>query len=107
VDAVRGDEGPGGRQPLAELDQGGVEPDLLLGLADRGRGEVRVGLVVAAAREGDLAGVAPQVGAPLGEDQPRLPRPAVERQQDGGVDLVPQMITWTVPPSTLQAAPLT
>jgi hypothetical protein len=62
---------------------------------------------VAAAGEGDLAGVTAQVGAALGEDQTRLVVPAVERQQDGGVDLVPQMITWTVPPSTLQAAPLT
>ncbi|MEZ5077482.1 MAG: hypothetical protein R2725_08570 [Solirubrobacterales bacterium] len=107
MDPVAGDEGAGGRQPLAELDQRRVEADLLLGLADRGGGEVGVFLVVAAAGEGDLAGVAAQVGPALGEDQPGLVGPAVERQQDGGVDLDPQMITWTVPPSTDQAAPLT
>ncbi len=51
--------------------------------------------------------MASQVRPSLGEDQSRLLRPAVERQQDGGIDLPPQMITWTVPPSTDQAAPLT
>ena len=69
--------------------------------------------------------MAAQVGAALGEDQAGFLGPAVERQEDGGVgvaaDLDPprllrreqqlcevgQMITWTVPPSTDQAAPLT
>ena len=37
VDAVAGDEGAGGRQLLAELDDRRVEADLLLGLAQRGR----------------------------------------------------------------------
>jgi len=50
--------------------------------------------------------MASQVGAALGEDQARLViGPAVERQEDGGFGR--QMITWTVPPSTDQAAPLT
>jgi hypothetical protein len=68
--------------------------------------------------------VAAQVRAPLGEDQPRPLGPAEERQQDGRVGAAArlqrprflgceeefgeaQMITWTVPPSTDQAAPLT
>jgi hypothetical protein len=107
VDAVPGDEGSGGRQLCGDLDGGRVEADLLLGLADGGRREVGVVLVAPPAGEGDLAGVAAQVGAPLGEDQAGLVGPPVERQQDGRVDLAPQMITWTVPPSTDQAAPLT
>jgi hypothetical protein len=49
-----------------------------------------------------------QVGAALGEDQPWVLRPSVERQEDGRVYLATdQMITWTVPPSTDQAAPET
>ena len=62
-----------------------IERDLLLGLAQRRRGEVGVGLVPAAAGKGDLARVTPHVGAPLGEDQARIVRPAVERQQDRGL----------------------
>jgi len=83
VDAVAGDEGVGRRQRLAELDRGRVEADLLLGLAQRRRGEVGVCVVLAAAGEGDLAGVAAQVGAPLGEDQPWVVvRPAVEGEEN-------------------------
>jgi hypothetical protein len=37
VDEVVGDEGPGRRQRLADLDLGGVEADLLLRLPQRGR----------------------------------------------------------------------
>jgi hypothetical protein len=91
-------------QGLAELDHRGIQADLLLRLAQGGGGEVGVLLVAAAAGEGDLAGVAAQVGAALGEDEARLLGPAVERQQDRGVG---QTITCTVPPSTDQAAPLT
>jgi hypothetical protein len=105
VDEVAGYEGLDRPQRLAQLDAGGVEPDLLLRLAQRRRRQVGVTLVLASAREGDLAGVAPQVGSSLGEDQARFVGPAVKRQEDGGVD--GQMITWTVPPSTDQAAPLT
>jgi hypothetical protein len=104
VDPVAGDEGAGGVQGLAELDLRGVESDLLPGLAQGGGGEVGVVVVTAAAGEGDLAGVAAQVGAALGENQAGLLGPAVEGQQDRGVG---QTITCTVPPSTDQAAPLT
>ena len=108
VDDVVGDEGPRRRQRLARLDPSGIEPDLLLGLAQRRRPQVGVALVAAAAREGDLAGVAAQVGAALGEDQPRVVGPAVERQQHRRLDrAADQMMTWTVPPSTDQAAPAT
>jgi hypothetical protein len=69
--------------------------------------------------------VAAQVVAALGEDQPRILRPAEQGDQYGGVlaavrvdrerfsgieedaAQVAQMITCTVPPSTLQAAPAT
>ena len=86
--------------------------------------------VGAAAGERDLARVAAQVGAALGEDQARVVGPAEQRHQDRralaavGVEATrprrveeepgelaaarpegAQMITWTVPPSTLQAAP--
>jgi hypothetical protein len=105
VDAIAGGEGIGRRQGLAELDLAWVEADLLLRLAQGGRAEVGVAGVVAAAGKGDLAGVAAQVGAPLGEDEPGLVRPAVEGKQYRGFDR--QMITWTVPPSTDQAAPAT
>ena len=123
----------GGSAPT-ELDPRGVEGDLLLRLAQRGRRQVGVVVVVAAAGEGDLAGMAAQVRPALGEDQPRFLGPAVERQQHGRVGapaglhrrrvggaqqslgelLVAvhgarsrQMMTWTVPPSTDQAAPAT
>ena len=42
VDPVAGDEGRGRRQGAAELDRGGVEADLLLGLAQGGRQQVGV-----------------------------------------------------------------
>ena len=117
----------GGRAPTSSTARR-VQPDLLLGLAQRGRREVGVAVVLAPAGEGDLAGVAAQVGAALGEDQARVLGPAVERQQHRGVGVAArprsprllagvaarqlcesraQMITWTVPPSTDQAAPLT
>lgn len=104
VDAVVGDEGVCRWQRLAQLDRRRVETDLLLRLTQRGGREVGVGLVPASAGERDLAGVTAQVGAPLGEDEAGLVRPAVERQQYSRLG---QMITWTVPPSTDQAAPLT
>jgi len=125
VDPVTRDEGRGRRQGAAELDPGGLERDLLLGLAQGGGGEVGVARVPAAAGERDLARVPAKVGAALGEDQPRGVGPAVEGEEDGGVGVaadldlarllrreqqvgeVGQMITWTVPPSTDQAAPLT
>jgi hypothetical protein len=109
VDAVAGDERVRGRQRLAQFDYPRVEADLLLGLAQSGRAEVGVAGVAAAARKRDLTGVAAQVGAALGEDEAGLiVRPAEERQQDRRLDrLADQMITWTVPPSTDQAAPAT
>ncbi len=72
---------------------GGVEADLLLGLAQRRRAQVGVARVPAAAGKRDLTGVPAQVGAALGEDEPRLVvGPAVERQQDRGVDRVWRLI---------------
>jgi hypothetical protein len=108
MDAVTSDEGPGEWQLLADLDDCRIEPDLLVGLAQRGGGKVGVTCVPASSRERDLSRMAAQVGPALGEDEAGLVRPAVEGQQDSRVDgLATQMITWTVPPSTDQAAPLT
>jgi hypothetical protein len=108
-----------------QLDRGRVEADLLLRLAQRRRRQVGVAVVAAAAGERDLAGVAAQIRAALGEDQAGLLGPAVDRQQDRRLGAAAavlgeglrrveqqlgelgQMITWTVPPSTDQAAPLT
>jgi hypothetical protein len=106
MDPIAGGEGRGRAQLPGQLDRGGVEADLLLRLAQGRRREVRVALVAAPAREGDLPGVSSQVGPPLGEDQAGIVGPAEERQQDRRLDTA-QMITWTVPPSTDQAAPLT
>src|SRR5436305_2364445 len=87
MNPVAGDEGVGRRQFLAKLNLGRVEADLLLRLAQRGRAEVGVLRIAAAAGERDLAGVAAQIGATLGEDEARLVvRPAVEWQQDRGLD---------------------
>jgi hypothetical protein len=125
MDEVVGDERRVRRQRAGELDRRGLEADLLLGLAQRRRRQIRVAGVAAAAGEGDLTRVQAQVGAALGEDQARLLGPAVDRQQDRRLGAaavarrarvlgaqqqageVGQMITWTVPPSTDQAAPLT
>jgi hypothetical protein len=49
-----------------------------------------------------------EVGSALGEDQARILRPSVEGQEHGRLYLATdQMMTWTVPPSTDQAAPAT
>jgi hypothetical protein len=87
VDPVAGDEGRGGGQGAAQLDRRGREPDLLLGLAEGGPGQVRVVGVLAPAGERDLAGMAAKVGSALGEDQAWLLGPAVEREEDGGVGI--------------------
>jgi hypothetical protein len=125
MDAVAGDEGRDRRQRPLQHDGRRVEGDLLLRLAQRRRRQVGVAGVLAPAGEGDLAGVTAQVGAALGEDQPRFLGPAVDGEQHRGVRpaarlhrrrvlgrqqqlcQLAQMITWTVPPSTDQAAPLT
>ena len=61
MDLVGGDEGADRRQRPDQLHRAGLEADLLLGLAQGGRPQVLVGLVLAAARERDLPGVAAQV----------------------------------------------
>jgi hypothetical protein len=69
VDLVVGDEGPDRRQGADQLDARGVETDLLLGLTEGGEMELLRGVVAAAAGKGDLARVAAEVGATLGEDE--------------------------------------
>jgi len=125
VDAVVGDEGRDRRQRPDQIDRGGGEGDLLVCLPKRRRREVGVLGVLAPTGKRDLTRVAPQVRPPLGEDQPRIVRPAVKRDEHRRLRSPPprhrlrllrgeqqvrqlvQMITWTVPPSTDQAAPAT
>jgi len=107
MNAVTGDERTGGWQLLADLDPGGVETDLLVGFAQCGRGEVGIAVVLAPTGERDLACVPSEVCAPLRENESWFVWPPIERQQDCRVDWPSQMMTWTVPPSTDQAAPLT
>ena len=67
-------------------DQPGVEPDFLVRLAQRRGGEVGVLGVAASAGERDLAGVAAEVVAALGEDRVQLAvLVEVERGEDGGL----------------------
>ena len=65
--AVAGDEGAHGGSAPTSFTRRPRQADLLLGLAQGGVAQVLVGLVLAPARKRDLARVAAQVGAPLGE----------------------------------------
>ena len=77
--------GVGGRAPTIST-ASRRQADLLVRLAQRGRGEVGVLGVAAAARERDLAGVALEVVAALGEDELQLARRVeVERGEHGGL----------------------
>ena len=58
-----------------------------MGLAQRGEAQVAVALVVAAARERDLARMATQVGAALGQHRAQLVLVAIERDQHSRVGL--------------------
>src|SRR6476646_6452903 len=81
VDLVAGDEGAHRGQRPGDLDLVRAQADLLLRLA-QGRVEQRLlRRVRAAARERDLAGVAPQVEPALGEDEPGSLRMAVQAEQ--------------------------
>ena len=64
------------------------QPDLLLGLAQRGVAQVLLALldVLATAGEGDLAGVPAQVVAAAREDGVQLAVQHVQRHEHGGVD---------------------
>ena len=68
IDGVVGDERRRRRQRADDLDRVGRQPDLLVRLAQGGGGEVGVLGVAAPAGERDLAGVALEVVAALGED---------------------------------------
>ena len=86
IDGVVGDERRGRRQRADDLDRVGRQPDLLVRLAQRGGGEVGVLGVAAAAGERDLAGVALEVVAALGEDGVQLAGLVeVERGEHGGL----------------------
>jgi hypothetical protein len=78
---VARDDGGDGRKGTEYLDARGIELDFLVRLAQRALEQVLVGMVRPASRKGDLAAVAPQVGAALGEHEPRARRSAVERDE--------------------------
>jgi hypothetical protein len=82
---VRGD-GRRGLQRADQLDGPRRQADLLLGLAQRRQPQVGLVVVLAAAGEGDLARVAPQVVATAGEDRVQLAAGGVEGDEHGGVD---------------------
>src|SRR6266545_799235 len=84
MDLVVGDEGADRGEGADHLDAVAREADLLLGLAER-RLEQLLALIPPAAGEGDLPGMPAQVRAPLGEDQAGVLRPAVHRNEDGGL----------------------
>ena len=86
IDGVVGDERRRRGQRPDDLDRVGRQPDLLVRLAQRGGGEVGVLGVAAPAGERDLAGVALEVVAALGEDEMRLALLVeVERGENGGL----------------------
>ena len=122
VDAVAGDEGRGRRQRLADLDRAGVEADLLLGLAQRRRLQVGVagsrrppGKEISPAWRRRSARRSVKIEARLlrpaveGSSTPRRCRrgPSAAASSGEQAPVRAQMITWTVPPSTDQAAPAT
>ena len=82
-DSVSGDERADGRKRADKLHAVRIQADLLVGLAQRGHAQVLVGLVLAPARERDLARVAAEIITTFGQDGGQ--RIAVERHQHGGV----------------------
>ena len=126
VHPVGGDDGrPAERAD--EVDRAGSSP-ISSWASRRAQSTSGFALVGTAARERDLAGMSAHVVAALGEDQarggrasrrsaPAPPHPCcrgrrARRPPRGEQERAPargprQMITWTVPPSTLQAAPAT
>jgi hypothetical protein len=82
MDLEAGDERADGRQRAGKLDGGRIEADLLLGLPQGRRRERLAGVVAPPAGEGDLAGMAAEVGAALGEDEAGLLRVVVYREQN-------------------------
>ena len=65
------------------------QPDLLLRLAQRGGAEVGLALVVASARERDLARVPAQIVVALGEHRVQPAALEIQRHQHGGVGARP------------------
>src|SRR5204863_166262 len=84
----RDDEAGGHRLEVVErteeADVGRVEADLLVRLAQRGRGQVRVLGIVAAAGERDLALMVRQEVRAPGEEQARLAVDGEQRHEHGG-----------------------
>ena len=80
MDLVVGHEGADRWQGADDFDALARKANLLLGLSQGGVEQLLVP-VAPPAREGDLAGVAVQIRAALGEDEARVVRPAVHRDQ--------------------------
>ena len=85
VDGVVGGDRRGGLEGTDDLDRVRRQPDLLLGLAQGGCDEIAIGVIVAAARERDLAGVAAQIIAAAGEHGVELVVLQVERHEHGRI----------------------
>jgi hypothetical protein len=86
VDGVVGGDRRRRLQGADELDRAARQADLLLGLAQGRQAQVGLVVVLAAARERDLARVPAQVLAALGEDRVEGAVGDVERDEDRGVD---------------------
>ena len=85
VDLVAGDEGADRRQGADHLDVAGSRPISSSASRSAVASSSSAGIVPAPAGKRDLAGVAAEVGAALGEDQAGLLGVAVDRHQHGGV----------------------
>ena len=86
IDRVVGDEGRRRLERAEQVDGAGRQADLLVRLAQGGRAQVRVLVIAAAAGERDLAGVAAEVRAALGEDGVQCAGGVeVEGDEDGGL----------------------
>ena len=86
IDGVVGGDRRRRLQGAHELDRPRRQPDLLLGLAQRGQPQVGLVVVLASAGERDLAGVAAHVVAAPGEHRVQLAVGDVERHEHGRVD---------------------
>jgi hypothetical protein len=84
VDRVVGDERPDRGERADDVDALRRQPDLLVRLAQRGLDQA-LARVAAPAGEGDLPGVAAQVGAALGQDRVQAAGVMEQRDEDGRV----------------------
>ncbi len=88
-------------QMTEDLDGAGIESDLLTRFAQGSGADIRIARVLLATGKGDLAGMMPEGGGPLGEDHARLrslpqnsdkharrPQIAPRRKHDIGIEVI-------------------